>query len=56
MGLSGRSPNCQEFQLSGVLEFRTGVLEIQNQRWEMGHLKGEMGQWDIEYQLLNLGN
>ena len=32
--------NCQEFQLTGVLEFITGVFE-------MGHWKGEMGHWTL---------
>ena len=31
--------NCQEFQLTVVLEFRIGVLKIRNLRSEMGHWK-----------------
>ena len=36
--------NCQEFQLTGVLEFRIGVLKIGDQRWDIG--KGEVWVWD----------
>ena len=37
-------------QLTGVLEFRTGVLKIRDQRWDIG--KGEVGLLDIVLNLI----
>ena len=37
--------NCQKFQQSGVLEFRTGVLEIRDLRQDIGKGRWDIGHW-----------
>ena len=45
--------NCQEFQLSGVLEFRTGVLELDRTLERGGGtLDIGTGRWDIDLNLI----